>query len=305
MSGEEGHSDCKCSQNIDFFEQILNRKNPLEEWFKNQVEKMLPEDLRNFARSLEIIEDTKNNKTTYTQNFHNFDQKLNVKGDNNRNENFDKDYTHVAESNNAIRQFRTKGHNKLDVRSDGDINRNYSTPGECTLNVGCAKYNSALTVGDKKYVMKHITLDDLFKNELYVYVLDNNHNNGGPAGSIVPAVQGPQAAQIVQGPQAAQTVSAVIGAQTVSAVIGAQSAQTVSAVIGAQSAQTVSGAQSAQTVSGAQTVSAVIGAQSAQTVSAVIGAQSAQTVQTIKDKNLWAGIIHGIKGPQSNNLLDV
>jgi hypothetical protein len=50
MPGEEGHSDCQCPQNLDFFGQILNGKNPLEDWLKKEIEKLLPNDLKIFVK---------------------------------------------------------------------------------------------------------------------------------------------------------------------------------------------------------------------------------------------------------------
>jgi hypothetical protein len=172
MPEGEGHSDCKCSQNMDFLGQILNGKNPLEKWIKNEVEKLLPDDLRNLARSLEVIEDTKNNKTTFTHVFPTFNQNLNVKGDCNTNMNIKQDYIFDVESNHRETSFKTNGHNNLDIHATGDINREYITPGEINFDMKCRTYQNKLMVDTTKYVMKEVEYKDGRKG--YGYVLDDS-----------------------------------------------------------------------------------------------------------------------------------
>jgi len=178
MPGEEGHSDCKCSQNIDFFEQILNGKNPLEDWLKKEIEKLLPTPIRKLARTLEIIEDTENNKTTYTHNFSNFNHNLNVNGDCNTNMNINKNYIFDVESNHRDTSFKTTGHNNLDIHAAGDINREYLTPGEINFDMKCLTYQNKLTIDTKKYVMKEVEYKDGSMG--FGYVLEDNKSMVGP-----------------------------------------------------------------------------------------------------------------------------
>ena len=107
---------------------------------------------------------------TFTNTYPNFIQNLNINGYSNRNINIDQDYNYIGESNDCNRYFKTNGHNNLDVRAEGDINREYLTPGKIKLDINCSNYKNNLTIGNKKYVMKEIRVKG---KKMFVYVLDD------------------------------------------------------------------------------------------------------------------------------------
>jgi len=168
MPGEEGHSDCKCSQNIDFFEQILNGKNPLEDWLKKEIEKLLPNDLKYFVKLFDIIYDDNSKQSEINIVAPDKLERNHTVGNNMIiNTKIMNDYINTGFSKNAIMKYTVTDDHIMDVKAGKTMTYNYS----------CADYNSNLMIGNNKYVMKAVNLQDLIGKEFYVYVKDNSNRN--------------------------------------------------------------------------------------------------------------------------------
>jgi hypothetical protein len=134
MSVDDGHSDCKCSQNMDFFEQILKGKNPLEEWFKNEVLKILPDDVRNFAKLFDVNYDDKLKKSTMNLASNDHAENKRVDNDMSINTKILNNYINIASAKNAIMDYTSTDDHMMDVKAGKTMTYNYT----------CNKYNSNL-----------------------------------------------------------------------------------------------------------------------------------------------------------------
>jgi len=168
MSEDHGHSDCQCSQNIDFFEQILNGKNPLEDWLKKEIEKLLPNDLKYFVKLFDIIYDDNSKQS-----------EINIVAP-------DKLERNHTVGNDMIINTKTMNDNIItgscknaiiDYSAKEDHNMNVKAGKTMTYNYACADYNSNLTIGKKKYVMQPVKIDEEGGKTIFVYVLDGDDNN--------------------------------------------------------------------------------------------------------------------------------
>jgi hypothetical protein len=167
MAGDHGHSDCKCSQNIDFLGQIFNRKNPLEDWIKKEIEKLLPEDIINFINLFNIKYDNTSKKGEIFLNAK--DSKENKVIDNVMlvNTKIKNNYSNFAISKNAFQDYTAIQNSTMNVNSGEKMTFNYK----------CGGYENNLMIGNDKYVMKAVNLQDLIGKEIYVYVKDNGNRN--------------------------------------------------------------------------------------------------------------------------------
>jgi len=183
MSGDHGHSDCKCSQNIDFLGQIFNRKNPLEDWIKKEIEKLLPEDLKNFVKLFDFNYDDNSKKGEIV--FNAIDSKENKVIDNDMlvNTKIKNNYSNFATSKNAFQDYSAIQNTTMNVKSGEKMTFNYK----------CSEYENNLMIGNNKYVMKPVKIDEEGGKTIFVYVLDgdgdgdddndddndNDNDNGG------------------------------------------------------------------------------------------------------------------------------
>lgn len=167
MLGDHGHSDCKCSQNIDFLGQIFNRKNPLEDWIKKEIEKLLPEDIINFINLFNIKYDNTSKKGEIVLNAIDSKENKVIENDMLVNTKIKNNYSNFATSRNAFQDYTAIQNSTMNVKSGEKMTFNYK----------CGEYESNLMIGNDKYVMKAVNLQDLIGKEIYVYVKDNGNRN--------------------------------------------------------------------------------------------------------------------------------
>lgn len=167
MTGDHGHSDCKCSQNIDFLGQIFNRKNPLEDWIKKEIEKLLPEDIINFINLFNIKYDNTSKKGEIFLNAKDSKENKVIDNDMLVNTKIKNNYSNFATSRNAFQDYTAIQNTTMNVNSGEKMTFNYK----------CGKYENNLMIGNDKYVMKAVNLQDLIGKEIYVYVKDNGNRN--------------------------------------------------------------------------------------------------------------------------------
>lgn len=216
MPEDEGHSGCKCSQNMDFFEQILNGKNPLEEFLKKEIVKLLPDDLKNFVKLFDVKYDDNSKQSEM-----NFLAKDNIRRENRIgndmiiNTKIMNDYSNTVITRNVNLDYTSTDHHKMDVNAGKTMTYNYT----------CRNYKNTLTIDNKKYFMKEVEYKDGTKG--FGYVLDVDDIGETVTGTVTGASVNEFASADASGAGSGVGTSVFDGSVTVGTVTGSDAGASV------------------------------------------------------------------------------